>query len=67
MTVIKDTFTNELGLIKNKGIISFFDEDGEEYDMAFYTKLSAKRYEVLTEVKSMKEFLELVKLNEAKA
>lgn len=67
MTVIKDTYTNELGLIKDRGIISFLDEYGEEYDLAFYTKISAKRYKIVKEVKTVKEFLELAKTHEAKA
>lgn len=43
-------------------VITFYNDDNEEYDRAFYTSESAEeRYEIIQEVSSLKEFFECVK------
>lgn len=43
-------------------VITFYNDNDEEYDCAFYTSDSAEeRYKIIQEVSSLKEFFECVK------
>ena len=60
-SIIKDTWTNEYGLLNNDSKTIEFYKNNEPYDGAFYV---SSRYEIVKSCPSIKHFLQFLKRNQ---